>query len=165
VSPAATASILAALVDLLLPGDDLFPPASAVGAQALLAERIRQRFGPTGVADVVARLTTDSELAAAAVRLERDDPVLFAFLYAATCFAYYQGPAVIAAVRALGHEYNDSPQPDGYEMPLFDFTPGANVPMNPRGTFKWSDWIEPVDISTLTHLNLPIKNASNTRAT
>src|SRR5262249_21310755 len=60
VPPAATASTLAALVDLLLPGDDLFPPASAVGAQALLAERIRQRFGPTGVVDVVARLTVDA---------------------------------------------------------------------------------------------------------
>jgi hypothetical protein len=156
-TPTATATALAALVDLLLPGDDLFPPASAVGAQALLAERIRQRFGPTGVADVVARLTADGELADAVVRLEIDDPVLFAFLYSATCFAYYQSPAVIAAIRALGHDYNDSPQPDGYEMPRFDFTPGVNVPMNPRGTFKWTDWLEPVDLSGLAHLNLPVK--------
>jgi hypothetical protein len=163
VTPAATASTLAALVDLLLPGDDLFPPASTVGAQALLAERIRQGFGPTGVADVVARLTADGELAAAVVRLERDDPALFAFLYAATCFAYYQNPAVIAAIRALGHDYNDAPQPDGYDMPRFDFTPGANVPMNPRGTFKWTDLIEPVNISGLAHLNLPLKEGRRAR--
>jgi hypothetical protein len=158
-TPAATAATLAALVDLLLPGDDLFPPASTVGAQALLAERIRQRFGPAGVADVVARLTTDAELPDALVRLELDDPVLFAFLYSATCFAYYQSPTVIAAIRALGHDYNDAPQPDGYAMSRFDFTPGINVPMNPRGTFKWTDWLEPVDISSLAHLNLPVKES------
>ncbi|HEY7030414.1 MAG TPA: hypothetical protein VH482_03755 [Thermomicrobiales bacterium] len=156
-TPATIASTLAALVDLLLPGDDLFPPASATGAQALLAERIRQRFGPSGVADVVARLSADGELADAVGRLERDDPALFAFLYAATCFAYYQNPAVTAAIRELDHDYNDSPQPDGYAMPRFDFTPGVNVPMNPRGTFKWTDWLEPVDISGLAHLYLPVK--------
>lgn len=164
-TPPAIAATLAALVDLLLPGDDLFPPASAVGAQALLAERIRQRFGPAGVADVFTRLTSNGDIAGALVCLEIDDPVLFAFLYAATCFAYYQSPAVIAAIRALGHDYNDSPQPDGYAMPVFDFTPGVNVPMNPRGTFKWTDGIEPVDISGLAHLNLPVKYGKSDRST
>ena len=62
-----------------------------------------------------------------------------------------------AAIRALGHDYNDAPQPNGYVLPLFDFTPGVNVPMNPKGTFKWTDWIEPVDISSLADLNLPVK--------
>jgi hypothetical protein len=152
-----TATTLAAFVDVLLPGDELFPPASAVGAHGLLAERIRQRLGANGVAEVAARLTTGEELPNAIARLERDDPTLFAFLYAATCFAYYQSPAVIAAIRALGHDYNDAPQPNGYEMPRFDFTPGVNVPMNPRGTFKWTDWLEPVDISGLAHLDLPVK--------
>jgi hypothetical protein len=157
VTPAATAATLAAFVDLLLPGDDLFPPASTVGIQAMLAERIRQRFGGDGVAEIVTRLTKGEELAEAVARLEGDEPALFAFLYSATCFAYYQSPAVIAAIRGLGHDYKDAPQPEGYEMPRFDFTPGINVPMNPRGTFKWTDWLEPVDISGLAHLNLPVK--------
>jgi hypothetical protein len=157
VSPPASAATLAGFVDLLLPGDDLFPPASAVGVQALLAERIRRRFGPGGVDDVVSRLGAGRELANAVARLESDDPDLFAFLYAAACFAYYENPSVIAAIRALGHDYNDSPQPNGYELPHFDFTPGINVPMTPRGSFKWTDWIEPVDISGLAHLNLPVK--------
>jgi hypothetical protein len=157
VTPATQAATLAAFVDALLPGDGLFPAASAVGAQAMLAERIRQRFG--GVAEVVTRLTGEGEMAEAIVRLERDDPELIAFLYAATCFAYYQSPAVIAAIRALGHDYKDAPQPEGYEMPRFDFTPGINVPMNPRGTYTWTDWLEPVDISGLAHLNLPVKES------
>jgi hypothetical protein len=157
VTPATLAETLAAFVDTLLPGDDLFPPASAVGAQALLAERIRQRFGGSGVADVVSRLTSGGEMNEVIVRLEREETALFAFLYAATCFAYYQSPAVIEAIRTLGHDYKDAPQPEGYEMPKFDFTPGVNVPMNPRGTHKWTDWLEPVDISGLAHLNLPVK--------
>ena len=156
-TPATIAATLAAFVDAVLPGDDLFPPASAVGAQALLAERIRQRFGGSGVADVVSRLTSGGEMNEAIVRLEREETELFAFLYAATSFAYYQSPAVIEAIRALGHDYKDAPQPEGYEMPKFDFTPGVNVPMNPRGTFTWTDWLEPVDVSGLAHLNLPVK--------
>jgi hypothetical protein len=158
VTPAETATTLAAFVDALLPGDDLFPPATAVGAHGLLAERIRQRRGNAAVAEIAACLE-GGEITEAIVRLEKDDPTLFAFLYVATCYSYYQSPAVVAAIRALGHDYKDSPQPEGYEMPKFDFTPGINVPMNPRGTHKWTDWMEPVDISGLAHLNLPVKGS------
>lgn len=156
-TPASTAATLAAFVDALLPGDDLFPPASSVGAHGLLAERIRQRMSAAAVGEIAARLQ-GGEIAAV-LRLEKDDPSLFAFLYVTTCYSYYQNPAVVEAIRVLGHDYNDSPQPRGYEMPKFDFTPGVNVPMNPRGTHKWTDWIEPVDISGLAHLNLPVKGS------
>jgi hypothetical protein len=164
-TPAATAATLAAFVDVLLPGDDLFPPASTVGAQALLAERIRQRYGPSGVAEAVAALSPDGSFAAATLeeradavsRLETERPVLFAFLYTATCFSYYQHPAVIEAIRALGHDYKDAPQPEGYALPRFDFAPGVNVPMNPKGRFKWTEFIEPVDLSGLADLDLPVK--------
>jgi hypothetical protein len=161
ITPVTTAAALAAFVDVLLPGDDVFPPASAVGAQVLLAERIRQRYGGEAVTEVVAQLASGEGVAEAVTRLERDEPELFAYLYAATCFAYYQSPAAIAAIRSLGHDYNDAPQPDGYAMPRFDFTPGVNVPMNPVGSYKWTAWLEPVDISGLAHLNLPVKEAAN----
>jgi hypothetical protein len=164
-TPGIIASTLAAFVDILLPGDDHFPPASTVGAQALLAERIRQRYGPEGVAEAAAALAASGSFADATpeqrvetvARFEIEQPEQFAFLYAATCFSYYQSPVVIAAIRTLGYDYNDAPQPEGYDMPRFDFTPGVNVPMYPKGTFKWTDWIEPVEISGLAELNLPVK--------
>jgi hypothetical protein len=167
-TPAAIAATFAAFVDVLIPGDDIFPSASTVGTQGMLAERLRQQRGVDGVVEIATRLSeegplvgADAETASATVRqLEQDDPALFSHLYIATCFSYYQHPTVTAAIRSLGHDYNDSPQPDGYEMPKFDFTPGVNVPMKPKGTFKWTDWLEPVDISSLAHLNLPVRQTA-----
>lgn len=164
-TPAAIAATLAAFVDVLLPGDDLFPSASVVGTQTMLAERIRQRLGADAVADVAARLSTsgsfadaDAQARAEIVRgLERDDPALFTLLYSATTFSYYQHPIVTAAIRALGHDYKDSPQPEGYAMPAFDPTPGVNLPLKPKGTFKATDQMEPVDVSALAHLGLPVQ--------
>jgi len=46
---AAEAATLRAFVDVMLPGDDLFPPASAVGAHGWLADRLRERHGPDSV--------------------------------------------------------------------------------------------------------------------
>jgi hypothetical protein len=168
-TPAGVAATFAAFVDVLIPGDDVFPSASTVGTQGLLAERVRQQRGVEAVAEIAARLAgtgplvgADVEMQRATVRqLEENDPILFSFLYTATCFSYYQHPTVTAAIRSLGHDYNDSPQPDGYLMPKFDFTPGVNVPMNPKGSFKWTDWLEPVDISSLSHLNLPVRRTAD----
>lgn len=164
-TPSEIAATFAALVDVLIPGDDLFPPAATVGTQGLLAERLRQERGVDGVVEIATKLAetgplvgADRETQTVTVRtFEADNRSLFHLLYTITCFSYYQHPTVTAAIRALGHDYKDSPQPEGYEMPKFDFTPGINVPMNPIGTFKWTDWLEPVDISSLAHLDLPVR--------
>jgi len=164
-TPTAVAATLAAFVDVLLPGDEDFPSASTVGAQGLLAERLRQRLGADSVATLAERLSLSGPFADADAatkvtivqEFERNEPVLFAVVYMVVCFSYYQHPTVTATIRALGHDYKDSPQPDGYEMPKFDFTPGVNVPMKPKGTFKWTEWLEPIDISSLAHLNLPMR--------
>jgi hypothetical protein len=167
-TPAAIAATFAALVDVLIPGDDIFPSAATVGTQGLLAERLRQERGVEGVVEIATWIAeagplvgADRETQTATVRqVEESNQSLFHLLYTITCFSYYQHPTVTAAIRSLGHDYNDSPQPEGYEMPKFDFTPGVNVPMKPIGTFKWTDWLEPVDISSLTHLNLPVRDSA-----
>jgi hypothetical protein len=165
VTPKAITATLAAFVDTLLPGDDLFPPASATGTQGVLAERLRAGQPPETFAELVRDLASNgqpfAELSAderveAVRRLEREQPDLFAFLRMATYLAYYATPPVIAAIRALGHEYNDAPQPEGYDLPKFSFTPGPEYPIFPRGSFKWTEFIQRIDISSLSDLELPV---------
>lgn len=165
VTPGEIAATLAAFVDVLLPGDTDFPAASTVGTQGLLAERLRQRLGNDGVEQLAEALSegrsfgalTREQQTSAVAQLEQQKPDLFALAYTTANYAYYQSPVVIASIRALGHDYNDSPQPEGYELKPFDFTPGVDVPMNPVGTYKWTEEIEPVNTSSLAALNLPLK--------
>lgn len=175
-TPRQSAQTLAAFVDTLLPGDDLFPPASLAGVQELLADRLRERSGAAAIVALVERLdqfcgdglhfaqATPEERATAISRLESEAPDLFAFLYAATCYAYYASPLVTAAIRLLGHEYNEAPQPDGYALPRFDFTPGVNVPFAPKGFYKPTEDIERVDLSSLAGLALPVSGAEEEHA-
>ena len=134
------------LVDVLLPGDGHFPPASAVGAHGLLAERLRERLGTNAIDDIaagsaastsgiaLAALNDDARVAAVR-RFERDTPDLFATLRTFLYFSYYQSPLVVAAIRDLGIAYNDAPQPLGYAMAPFDPTPGKDAPVTPRGHY------------------------------
>jgi hypothetical protein len=170
VPPTEAAAILAAFVDALIPGDDLFPPASTVGVQAMLADRLRDRVGPegaptlvrwlqTGVADF-ATAPTATRLEAVA-RLEREAPDLFAMARMATYLGYYATPTVTTAIRVLGHDYNDAPQPRGYPLAPFDPTPGADVPAVPRGAYKRTEEMAPLDPAALAalaaELGLPMR--------
>ena len=56
----------------------------------------------------------------------------------------------------MGHEYNDAPLPNGYRLRTFDPTPGIDAPRTPRGTYKRTDEIVPVDTSSLAELDLPV---------
>lgn len=164
-SPVQTATTLAAFVDTLIPGDADFPPASAAGAHGIVANRVRKQLGHDGFQRLVALLDRDEPFAAASPevraravqRLEAEDAELFVFLRFATYFAYYETPAVIAAIRALGHDYNDAPQPLGYELPPFD--PKKHLPASPRGSYKTTSEIARIDLSTLASLGLPGKEA------
>jgi hypothetical protein len=167
-TPAVIAATLVALVDTLIPGDDLFPPASATGTQALVAERLRNAYGSDGLQQVIDALGTDGrsfldstpeQRREAIVRLESQRPDLFLFLRMTTYLAYYATPPVVEAVRRLGHDYQYTPQPQGYEMKKFDFTPGVNVPMKPKGWFKHTDFIERIDLTGLEDLGLPVQEA------
>lgn len=153
-------SELQLLVDVLLPGDSIFPPASAAGSHGLLAERLRQLHGPEfqdrleaallsaagGVS--LGNLSDDGRTAAVRV-FEQQEPLLFTIVRTALYYSYYQSPMVIRAVRMLGYVYNDAPQPLGYAMRPFDPQPGADAPVTPRGTYKKTAEIERIDLSAL----------------
>ncbi|MCC6314565.1 MAG: hypothetical protein IT337_11200 [Thermomicrobiales bacterium] len=160
-TPVSAAATLAAFVDELIPGDELFPPASAVGAQALLADRVRERLGPDAMEALLRALAVDDvslgDLApdarrATVARLEIETPALFGFARMAVYLGYYAAPTVTAAIRAMGHDYNDAPQPRGYPLPPFDATPGADAPANPRGGYKRTEDIAPLDQAALVAL-------------
>ena len=134
-----------ALVDTLIPGDGEFPPASAVGAHGLLAERLRERHGAQALVELLRALRAAAGGALADLagdarvdamrRFELDEPEFFAIVRTALYYSYYQSPLVVAAIRALGFAYNDAPQPLGYALEPFDPTPGKSAPAQPRGTF------------------------------
>lgn len=157
-TPSQTASTFHALVNVLLPGDDLFPPAGEVGVHLWLMEKLSAHFAEAE--DVLARIVqalnhgqprpfSDLEAAAqtsALTQFERDMPDLFALIRAAVYFGYYQTPPVIEAVRALGRDYNAAPQPHGYALAPFDLT---TLPAQPRGHYIKTNDVRAVETGDL----------------
>jgi hypothetical protein len=90
------------------------------------------------------------------LELEQSRPELFRLLRFATYLAYYESPVVIAALRRLGHDYNDAPQPLGYAMAPFD--PVRHLPQSPRGSYKATESIVRLDTSSLDDLDPPVSN-------
>jgi hypothetical protein len=115
-----------------------------------MTARLRERLGADAPARLAAALVArggldDSDAAAAG--LEAEEPRLFDAARAFLTFAYYESPAVIAAIRALGHDYNDAPQPDGYAMrPL---AREQDAPAVPRGRYVATADVVRVDLSGL----------------
>lgn len=152
-APAETTKALAAFVDALLPGDDLFPAATAVGAHGILAMRLRDIAGPDAADALVEAFVRRGGLTApaeAAALMEKETPALFDAALTALYYAYYQTPPVIAAIRALGFVYNDAPQPLGYAMRPFD--PALDLPKVRRGAFVPTDQVVRVDLSGIDFL-------------
>jgi hypothetical protein len=150
------AAELAALVDTMIPGDELFPSAAAVGTHGLVGPRLRQLLGRDGLARLSATLGPLAALdragrEAAVGRLEKADPELFGIVQMTIYLSYYEQPAVVAAVRAMGHDYNDAPQPDGYALPPFD--PDLDLPRRPRGAFVATAEVRRLDLTTLDFLH------------
>ena len=111
--------VLIGLVDAMIPGDDSFPKASNVGVHGALANRLRELQGPDardGLMTAIGAARGKDALE----RLERGQPDLFAALRMIVYLSYYEQPAVIEALRDLGHIYNDAPLPKGYDLDPFD---------------------------------------------
>jgi hypothetical protein len=165
-TPGEIAQTLALFVDVLIPGDDLFPPASVAGTQGLSAERLRWRYGDGVPAELAARLNDGESFIDASperrieivAAFERDDPVFFGNVYAVVNYSYYQQPVVVSAIQALGHEYRANPQPDGYILPPHSMTPGVDVPLAPKGFYKWTEAVERLPETALAGLPLPAKD-------
>jgi len=140
-------------VDALLPGDEVFPSASAVGAHGVLAIRLRETEGPGAPAALAEAFASRGGLetpAEAAARMEAEAPALFDAALLALYYAYYEAPAVIAAIRSLGIVYNDAPQPQGYAMRPFD--PAVDLPALKRGWFVATSDVSRVDLTGIDFL-------------
>jgi len=117
--------VLIGLVDAMIPGDDRFPKASEVGVHGVLAHRLRELQGPDAYGDLLKAIGEDRGTDAVR-KIEQGQIDLFATLRMIVYLAYYEQPAVIQAVRSLGHIYNDAPQPKGYDLDPFD--PANDLP-------------------------------------
>ena len=142
--PAETDQVMR-LADVLLPGDALFPAASASGMDALLIARLR---GAGVLARVLAEVGEPS--VAAVARLETAQPALFDSLRRIVFVTYYEQETVVAAIRALGMPYNGAPLPAGYAPEPFD--PAIDAPRHRRGHFVATLEVRPVDLAALDHL-------------
>lgn len=155
----ALAAELAALVDLLVPGDREFPAAAEVGAQAKLADRLGVMRGAEAVAELIealdacggplARLDQAGRWAVLA-RLEGELPDYFLQIRNIVYLSYYESPAVHAAIRAMGFTYNAIPLPGGYDVGRFD--PATDMPRHQRGRFVATEEVRRVDLSQLDFL-------------
>jgi len=144
---------VAGLMATLLPGGAGFPSARDTGMAGLLAERLR-RAEPALPAQILAALTrgrpapsTEEAWTEAAARLEAVDPKLFAEFRKYSYLTYYEQPAVIAAIRAMGFRYNDRPLPEGY--PDEPFEPGRDQPRRPHGRWRRTEEVSRVNLSGL----------------
>uniref|UniRef100_A0A7C5VW70 Gluconate 2-dehydrogenase subunit 3 family protein n=1 Tax=Thermomicrobium roseum TaxID=500 RepID=A0A7C5VW70_THERO len=163
--PLLLATELAALIDTLIPGDTLFPSASRAGAVGLVFDRLRTLEGETFVDALLQQCHEWSggraltELSAAervelVARLERERPEWFQQLRFVTYLSYYQLPPVVRAVRTLGFDYNEAPQPSGYVMEPFD--PQQDLPTSPRGAYVPTEAVERVSLEGLGDLTRSI---------
>jgi hypothetical protein len=123
----------------------------------MLAERLRERLGVSGVDQVLAALERASggaaldthkeeERVASVRRFEEEQPALFATVLNFLYYSYYQSPLVVEAVRGLGIVYNDAPQPLGYAMEPFQPAPGIGIPAQPRGFYLKTEEVTRIEL-------------------
>ena len=155
-TPPEAAALLAALVDELIPGDNNWPAASAVGVQGLVAARLLDSAGEVEIGRIVAAVIaaggplaghSAEERVAIVARFETTEPALFETVRAATVLAYYESPLVAAAIRRLGRPYLMRPHLTGY--PFAPFDAARDTPRHGRGKWTPTDAVQPVDTSDL----------------
>lgn len=139
---------LGELVDLMLPGDDLFPAASAVGVHGLLRQRLREIDGEAALESLAN--TSGQGAGNALADLENKQPELFAKLRSVVFLTYYEMPEVQDVIRQLGHRYNAEPLPNGYAMGRFD--PARDTPTHGRGHYVKTEDVKRLDLSGLDFL-------------
>jgi hypothetical protein len=154
----ALAAELAALVDMLVPGDGEFPCASEIGVQAKLADRLMVMRGQGAVRALsealaacggpLAPLGKDARIAVL-TRIERERPDQFLLIRNIVYLSYYESPAVQDVIRAMGFTYNTTPLPAGYAVGKFD---AADTPRHGRGRFVATEEVSRVDLSQLDFL-------------
>ncbi len=158
-SPIETARLLRDLVDTMIPGDEQWPSAADVGVQGLLGLRLIEIFGENGCDRLIADLAASgapftgkdrASREAIVARFEAADPKRFATVLLAIYTGYYEHPAVVAAVAALGMPYRARPVLGGYELPPFN--PLHDTPRHGRGGYVRTEDVRRVELSGLAHL-------------
>ena len=156
--PAAMAAMLRELVDVLLPGDGRFPAASDAGTHGVVADRLVAQSGEAALDDLAQTIGAcggplgpldASERQEVVRRFEADYPEQFETLRMIAYLAYYESPAVVRAVRSLGHVYNDAPQPAGYAMAPFDESDPHQAPAHRRGHYVRTEDVTRLDLTPL----------------
>jgi hypothetical protein len=158
IGPPAAAAELALLVDTLMPGDELFPAASAVGVQALLAARLVRLRGASAMAEL-ARAIADAGgplgalnepgRNAAVAKMERRYAALFDDVVKVVYLAYYESPIVQDAIRALGFTYHAHPLPGGYADQIGRYDPARDAPTHRRGNYTRTEEVHRVSFVDL----------------
>ena len=156
--PVELAATLKALVDVLLPGDERFPAASDAGTHGVVADRLVAQMGEAALDDLAQTIEACGGPLAPLSRVERQavvrrfeaaHPEQFETLRMIAYLAYYESPAVVRAVRSLGHVYNDAPQPAGYVMAPFDESDPRQVPQHRRGGYVRTEDVTRLDLTPL----------------
>lgn len=115
-----TPEFLAAVVDTLLPGDEILPTGSRAGLDPFVyANSHRDVFDAIAAEAGGAEpfLRADGTTRAAFLRgIERSAPDAFRALLTTVLSDYYEAPAVLAALRWR----SDPPQPTGHSVPAMD---------------------------------------------
>ena len=157
IMPVAAAE-LALLMDALLPGDELFPAATAVGVHQLLASRLEQLRGALALAELTAAISDaggplgaldDAGRLAAVAKIERRYAALFDDVLRVAFLSYYEQPKVQDAIRALGFSYHAHPLPGGYGAEIGRFDTAADAPTHGRGRYKRTDDVRQVSLDGL----------------
>lgn len=114
---------LTVLLDILIPGDGVFPPPSALELAGSMNRH--ERFGPMASrmqealpADF-ATLSKNQQVEAIR-RIEAESAAVFDPFMVALYSLYYVHPSVLAAVEATSGYAARAPQPDGYSLKPFD---------------------------------------------
>ncbi len=134
---AADADAIMQFAEVLLPGGEGFPSATASGMGELLLSRLsgadRLLAAITAAGGPLAPLSPSARHAVVA-RIEADQPELFDEVRKIVYLTYYEQEAVVAAIRALDMPYNSAPLPEGYAPEAFD--PAIDAPKHGRGRWK-----------------------------
>jgi len=116
--PAGAATLIADFVDVLIPGERLWPSASTVGVQGHLALRLMEERGKNALPTLVKAIEAAGgplagldEAARVAIvqRFEEAEPDLFGWVRDAAYIAYYENPFVAEAIVLTGHPYELRP--------------------------------------------------------
>lgn len=146
---------LALLVDVLIPGGDGWPAASAVGVQHAMLMRLLDTRGDLALASLSDLLEkygfngprgSEAQIESAS-RMEANDPEAFLWIRSSANYAYYESPVVVSLIDSKGTPYRLMPHLEGYDLAPFD--EASQTPTHGRGQWIATDAVKPIDISGL----------------